>query len=61
MEFSLWENILLAIMVLGVIFWMTPGIRSSLQQSKQVESDWMGLVVPMGFVLIFIIFLVATV
>jgi len=61
MEFSMWENILLGIMALGVVFWMRPGIKQSMQQSKNAESDWMSLVVPMGFVLMFIIFLVAMV
>ncbi|MCK5889745.1 MAG: hypothetical protein KAG19_07365 [Methylococcales bacterium] len=61
MEFSLWENVLLGAMALGVIFWMSPGIRSSLKQGKTAETDWMGFLVPMGFVLIFVVFLVAMV
>lgn len=61
MEFSLWENILLGVMVLGIIFWMRPGIKASMQQSTNAESDWMGLLVPIGFVLIFVVFLVAMV
>lgn len=61
MEFSLWENILLGIMVLGIILWMKPGIKSSMQQSQNAQSDWMGVLVPVGCVVIFIIFLVAMV
>ncbi len=61
MELSLWENILLGVMVLGVIFWMSPGIKSSMKMSKNVESDWMGVLLPIGFVVIFIIFLIAMV
>lgn len=61
MELSLWENILLGVMVLGVIFWMSPGIKSSMQMSKNAESDWMGVLIPVGFVVIFIIFLIAMV
>ena len=61
MEFSIWENILLGVMVLGVIFWMKPGIKSSMFQSKQAESDWIGLLIPMSLVVMFIIFLVAMV
>lgn len=61
MEFSLWENLLLGVMVLGVIFWMRPGIKSSLQLSKNAESDWMGFLVPIGFVIMFVIFLIAMV
>jgi hypothetical protein len=61
MEFSMWENILLGVMVLGVIFWMKPGLKSSMQQSKNAESDWMSFVVPMALVVMFVIFLVAMV
>jgi hypothetical protein len=61
MEFSMWENILLGVMVLGVIFWMKPGLKSSMQQSKNAESDWMSFVVPMVLVVMFVIFLVAMV
>jgi len=61
MEFSIWENILLAVMVLGVILWMRPGIKSSLQLSKNAESDWMGVVLPIAFVIMFVVFLIVMV
>ncbi len=61
MEFSLWENLLLGVIALGVIFWMKPGIRSSLRMGKNAESDWMGFLVPIGFVIMFVVFLVAMV
>jgi TRAP-type C4-dicarboxylate transport system permease small subunit len=61
MEFSLWESLLLGVMVLGIIFWMRPGIKLSMQQSKNAKSDWIGLLVPIGFVIIFIVFLVSMV
>ncbi|MFW5442855.1 MAG: hypothetical protein ACKE51_00910 [Methylococcaceae bacterium] len=61
MEFSIWESLLLGVMVLGVIFWMRPGIKSSIQMSKNAESDWMGLLLPVGFVVMFVVFLVAMV
>lgn len=61
MEFSIWENILLGIMVLGVIFWMKPGIKSSLLQSKSAKSDWMGFLIPISLVVMFVIFLVVMV
>ena len=61
MELSLWENLLLGVMVLGVILWMRPGIKSSMQQTREAKSDWMGALIPIGFVVIFIIFLIAMV
>ncbi len=61
MEFSIWENLLLGVIALGVIFWMKPGIRASLKMGKNAESDWMGFLVPMGFVIMFVVFLIAMV
>lgn len=61
MEFSLWENVLLGAMAVGVIFWMRPGITSSLKSGKNAESDWMGFLVPIGLVIMFVIFLISMV
>ncbi len=61
MELSLWENILLGAIAIGVILWMKPGIKSSLLHGKNVESDWMGLLIPLGFVVMFVVFLIAMV
>lgn len=61
MEFSLWENILLGVMVLGIIFWMKPGIKSSMQLSKESKPDWMGVLIPICFVVMFIVFLISMV
>jgi len=61
MELSLWENILLGVMVLGIIVWMRPGIKTSMQIGKNAESDWMGLLLPIGLVAMFVIFLIAMV
>ncbi|MGR9115768.1 MAG: hypothetical protein ACU85E_08375 [Gammaproteobacteria bacterium] len=59
--FSSWESLLLGALVILVIFWMRPGIKASLEQSKSVESDWGGLLLALGFVVMFVIFLVAMV
>lgn len=61
MEFSLWENLLLGVMVVGVILWMRPGIKASMQQTREAKSDWMGALVPIGFVIMFVVFLIAMV
>ncbi len=61
MEFSTWEYLLLGVMILGVIFWMKPGIKSSIQISKTAETDWMGVLVPIACVVMFIVFLIAMV
>lgn len=61
MEFSLWENLLLGVMVLGVILWMRPGIKSATHLSKHSKPDWKGLLLPLSFVIIFVVFLIAMV
>ncbi len=61
MEFSLWESLLLGVMVLGIIFWMRPGIKASMKVSRNAKSDWVGLLIPIGFVIMFVLFLVAMV
>lgn len=61
MELSLWENLLLGVMVVGIILWMRPGIKASMQQTREAKSDWMGVLVPIGFVVMFVVFLIAMV
>jgi hypothetical protein len=56
--FSTWETILLGAMVILVIFWMRPGIKSALAQSQQAKSDWSGVLIPMALVVLFVIFLI---
>jgi len=60
-EFSIWENLLLGVMVLGVILWMRPGIKTSMQQPREAKSDWMSALLPIGFVVMFVVFLIAMV
>lgn len=54
---TLWENIILAALLLLVIFWFRPGIKASLERSRQAEKDWAALLMPLGFVLLFVAFL----
>ncbi|MDQ7091828.1 MAG: hypothetical protein Q9M50_14525 [Methylococcales bacterium] len=60
-SYSTWEALLVSVMGLAFIFWMKPGIKESLKQSEEAQSDWLGLLVPIGFVIIFVIFLVSMV
>ncbi len=55
---STWESILLAAMVLLLIFWFKPGIKATMEQSRHAKKDWSGLLLPLGFVVLFVIFLV---
>ncbi len=60
-SFSTWESILLGAMVLLVILWFRPGIKATWQQSQNAESDWTGLLLPLGLVVLFVIFLMVVV
>jgi hypothetical protein len=60
-SYSLGESLLLSLLVLGILFWMGPGIKATLEKSRTAKADWMGLIVPLGFVILFVIFLIAMV
>jgi hypothetical protein len=60
-SYSVGENLLLGLLVLGLLFWMRPGIKAGIERSRTVKPDWGGVAVPIGFVILFVIFLIATV
>jgi len=56
---STWEMLLLGAIALGVLFWVGPGIKGMLEQSRQAkERDWTGFLVPILLVILFVIFLI---
>ncbi|WP_020159052.1 hypothetical protein [Methylobacter marinus] len=59
--FSSWESLLLGVMVLLIIFWMRPGIKASFEHSRKAPADWMAVLVPLGLVVLFVIFLMVVV
>ena len=57
-----WEAILLGIIAILVIFWFRPGIKATLEQSREAkDKDWMGVLIPLALVVLFVIFLIAIV
>ncbi len=56
-----WENILVGIMALGVVFWMWPGVKQSMAQSRQAPKDWPAFLIPIALVALFILFLISMV
>lgn len=60
-SYSTWEAVLVGIFGLAFIYWLSPGIKVTLEKSQRAKSDWMGLLIPLGFVIIFVVFLVSTV
>ncbi|WAK01941.1 hypothetical protein [Methylobacter sp. YRD-M1] len=59
--FSSWENLLLGVLALLIIFWMRPGIKALLEQSRKAPADWQAVLVPLGLVVLFVIFLTVVV
>lgn len=57
----MWENVLLGAMALLMVFWASPGIKRAIARSKQAKSDWPAVLMPLAVVVMFVLFLVATV
>lgn len=52
------ETILLGIVALLAILWFRPGLRAALARSRTAEQRWGDLVLPIGMVIGFVIFLI---
>ncbi|NBT30182.1 MAG: hypothetical protein EBT18_12030 [Gammaproteobacteria bacterium] len=56
-----WEKILLGVLVLVVILWFFPGVKTMMQQSREAPKDWPAVIIPLVAVVAFVIFLIAVV
>lgn len=59
MQTTLWENLLIGLMVIGLIFWFKPGIKTAMQHSQNVEKDWKSVLYPLTVVVLFVMLLIA--
>ena len=58
-ELSTFEMIMLGVIALGVLFWVGPGIKGMLAQSREAkDKDWAGVLLPIAIVVIFVFFLI---
>ena len=55
---SIWESLLLGAMLILILFWIGPGIKATMERSRNAEKDWGGLLLPIGGVVLFVIFLI---
>ncbi|MCY4148787.1 MAG: hypothetical protein OXF73_05470 [Gammaproteobacteria bacterium] len=46
--------------MLLVLLWFLPGTRNMIEASKDAPKDWKGFLIPMGGVILFIVFLILT-
>ncbi len=58
MEMALWEQLLLGVGALVLIFFLWPGIKQTLERSKQAEKDWPAVILPLAIVVLFVLALI---
>jgi TRAP-type C4-dicarboxylate transport system permease small subunit len=55
------ESLIIGALAVLLLFWMQPNIKNAIARSKKAQSDWLSLLLPIGVVVIFVVFLIATV
>ena len=58
---SILESLVLGALAVLLLFWMGPGIKVAMAQSKQAPADWQSVILPIGMVAMFVLFLIAMV
>ncbi len=57
-DLATWELIALGAIALVVLLFAFPGLKHISQKSKEAEKDWLGLLLPIGAVILLIIVLI---
>ena len=53
------EQVLVGILAIAVLFLFWPGAKAAMQKSREAENpDWAGALIPIGVVVLFIVFLI---
>ena len=56
---GLFEQVLVGILAIGVLFLFWPGAKAAMQKSREAENpDWASVLIPIGIVVLFIVFLI---
>ena len=56
---AVWEQALLGIGAVVLLFFFWPGVKAAMQKSREAENpDWKGALLPIGIVVLFVILLV---
>ena len=59
---GLWESLALGALALAVVIFFGPGVKQAFEQSRESTSqDWVGVLIPIGLVVLFVFMLVAMV
>lgn len=57
---ELWEKLVIGVFALILVFWLFPGIKATMEESRNAPKDWAGVLIPIALVVLFILFLVST-
>lgn len=58
-QLSIWETLILGIVLVAVFFLFGPGIKQTFEQSRQAqERDWKGFLLPLVVMVAFIVLLI---
>ena len=56
---QVWEQVLLGVAALLLVFAFWPGVKVSMERSREAENrDWKGVLAPIGLVVVFIVVLI---
>lgn len=56
---QLWEQILLAIMGLGILLLFWPGVKQVIRESEEAsERDWAGFLIPIALVVALVVLMI---
>jgi hypothetical protein len=54
-----WEQVLLGMGAVVLVFFFWPGVKAAMQKSKEAENpDWQGALIPVGVVILFVVLLI---
>lgn len=55
-----WEAVLIGVGVLLLLLWLGPGVKQTLQNTRRGSAqEWMGVLIPIGVVALFVVLLIA--
>ncbi len=57
-ELSTWESIFVGAAMIGVLIWIYPSVKNAIERGKDAPKDWAGVLIPIGAVVLFILFLI---
>ncbi len=57
-ELTTWESIFVGAVMIGVLVLMYPSVKNTIEKSKDGPKDWTGVLIPIGAVILFILFLI---